>query len=1243
MFSQNTEPVNCFNKVKPLVARRNYYRTRNNKKAHISRFIRKIAWFILIAAIICLISYKWLIPTLIRHRIERRLSVICGGPVQVGDFRINRSGQVWLDTISFYDTTKQNWLTIYNTKTILGNWPSFHPSIKQIEINKLNLQISSTDGKLNLPQIDFHGRSIGKDRESALSKITVQKATVSLTDAEDSRILFDNLELSVTKTGQIYNYQLNQAQTPESIYSEGRFDPENMDFLATLRTEQQFTKTETNILFNILNMEGISAEGDLEANIKITGPLNKPRQWLPEGTVKLNNWIFEDDETRTRRIFNTNMEIASSGIHLSDLVISDVNGVELLGADSANVGLDNWPGLNPELSEMEIFSPRIRTIYLDNKFIFPALLSTGKGLVSTIKFPDIRRLAISDAEIIVDKFPYEEIVLDRIQVNAVRQKDIYDISINRLAPDDSNSIVIKGSINPETLDIDMSLIVDSEIKKSETNLLFEAMNIPRFLNSGNIRTDLNIKGSIKDPNELTPAGIIQLKDCIIETADERFLCGVDTIIDVNKQDVSLIDLALRDANGLEWLSAKETKLILTNWPGPKPVLKQIDVTGMKLKASLTRDEFKLQPLLQANESANAKNKYIDLQKFNLTDASINISVPNEPVITYDNLELHLALEPDIYDVKLSHKASYDPNVLNLTATYNPTTSELELALQADMMISAAEMKAAQLLFNIPNFRTYGKFESDLTIFGAINKPQTLQPKGTIRLSNWFAAAADGKNPQTFSTDIKLDGPKLQLDNLSVSDANNLMWLSANSANIILENWPGPRPVLTGIDTDGLALFVYLIDDKLSLPVDLPSGESENQTGGNINLQNLTINNALIGIANRKNSKLTFDSLSLKPTEQKGFYYIALTYKKTKVPDIDRLSSTEPDTILLTGVVNPKTTESNLTLKMNHKALRQETAVIFSALGIPEVSGEGTLTADLKISGLLNEPSKFQSGGSVKLDQCTLYINNNVFAKNIITTGWLENKSLSFDWFDALVCNGPASGLFYIQAKQDKLIEYGGHFSGQKMSFVELTSIFGGPGKKASAGFVTLNYYFTADSNSTNSLRGDGQLILDDADISAIPIIPQLFKIMGLVKLDPLNVSDAHCAFSMVGPIAKVKSAHIANPFGAIEAEPGGTINLQKHTIDMYVITVPLRQLDAVARRIPFADIFFNLKDKLTRFYIRGQWSSPPTKLITKTPIEDIKEGTVGFFKDIARNGGNIGKKMLNGFGFLLPATQNNKK
>jgi len=264
----------------------------------------------------------------------------------------------------------------------------------------------------------------------------------------------------------------------------------------------------------------------------------------------------------------------------------------------------------------------------------------------------------------------------------------------------------------------------------------------------------------------------------------------------------------------------------------------------------------------------------------------------------------------------------------------------------------------------------------------------------------------------------------------------------------------------------------------------------------------------------------------------------------------------------------------------------------------------------------------------------------VLASNLATSALVQNRRFDFETFKGIACNGEINGSLYIEAKPNQPIEFSGQFFGQKMSLMDLTSVLGGPGRKATKGSVTLHYNFATNGSDLQSLRGDGQILLDDADMTIFPVIPYIFRTMGLAKLDPLKMSDAECTFSMTGPVVKIKSAHVANPFGAVEAEPGGTINLETGHVEMYVMAVPLRQIDILARRIPFVDIFFNLKDKLTRFYIRGYWSAPPTMLITKTPVEDIKEGTIGFLKDVARNGGQFSQEMLRRFRALLRVTQN---
>jgi len=394
-----------------------------------------------------------------------------------------------------------------------------------------------------------------------------------------------------------------------------------------------------------------------------------------------------------------------------------------------------------------------------------------------------------------------------------------------------------------------------------------------------------------------------------------------------------------------------------------------------------------------------------------------------------------------------------------------------------------------------------------------------------------------------------------------------------------------------------------------------------------------VRNASFGLADRQGSKIDCDYLSLQPAGREGFYDIVLTSK----------GPAERGRISLKGAVNPASSEAGLTLQMDHTAQKRETAVVFAALGMPDASAEGKVVADMKIDGHLNKLPELQLKGSAKFDGFVLFIKDRVFANNLVTTAKLDGQRLSFDWFTAVVCSGPVVGSIHVESEKNRPTRLGGQLLAQKMDFAELTSILAEPGKKATKGLVTLGYNFSAEGDGLKSLSGNGEVFFEDADITVLPVIPYLFSSIGLAKLDPLRMADVECKFSTSGPVMKIQSAHIANPYAAIVVEPGGTINLQTKRIEMYVNAVPLRQIESIIKKLPVLDIVLNLKDKLTRFYISGNWSDPPTKLITKRPIEDIKDGTVGFLQDVVKNGGHISQAMLKGFGVLFKAKDKSNK
>ena len=681
----------------------------------------------------------------------------------------------------------------------------------------------------------------------------------------------------------------------------------------------------------------------------------------------------------------------------------------------------------------------------------------------------------------------------------------------------------------------------------------------------------------------------------------------------------------------KWLFVEEVKANLADWPGLSPVITEIEIDGVGLQI-LAADGKIFLPPVRLSERSVSPNKKPDLRKLAITKAAITIIDTRGSKTVYDNFTLSAFRKDGIYELLLNRASAESSEIFIAEGSVNFENLNLDASLQMKHRFTKEEMIPALTALNMPGVSGEGNVAAELSVKGCVKKPILLQPTGTILFSDW-TVESENKVLSKFDTTIEVTAQGISLDDLAVQDANGLEWLSAKTSRLTFENWPGLRPVLAEIETEGLALQIRLVDGKLRLPVELSSNKSVGSKSDYFDFKKLVVRNASFGLADHRGSKIDCDYLSLQPAGQKGFYDILLTCKGPE----------ERGRISLKGVVNPASSEVRLSLEMDRTAKKQETAVVFAALGMPQASAEGKLVADLRIAGRLNEPSELQLNGSAKFDEFVVFVKDKVLANNLFTIAEVKEHLLRFDEFNAVVCNGPVEGSIYIESKQNRLIRLSGQFLGRKMNFVELTSILGEGGKKATKGSVTLKYNFTAAGGDMKSLSGYGSIFLDDADITVLPIIPYIFNNIGLAKLDPLRMADVECIFSTAGPVVKIQSAHIANPYAAIVAEPGGTIDLQTKQVEMHVNAVPLEKIESIIRQLPILDIFFNLKDKLTRLYIKGNWSDPPTKLITKRPIEDIKEGTVGFLQDVVKNGGQISQAMLKGFGVIFGAPANSKK
>jgi len=462
------------------------------------------------------------------------------------------------------------------------------------------------------------------------------------------------------------------------------------------------------------------------------------------------------------------------------------------------------------------------------------------------------------------------------------------------------------------------------------------------------------------------------------------------------------------------------------------------------------------------------------------------------------------------------------------------------------------------------------------------------------------------------------------------DQSKQTWLLADKTIITLANWPSLHPTIEIVQIDGLDLRLSLKDGKLILPA-VNRLEPSDRRAKKLGLDKLTINRAALTIQDANGIAVVYEDVMLSVSAKTNEDYEFVLNKK---------SGKGPEVLAAGGTINIQSTEFNASLQVNHELTKTEARVAFTALDVPKVSAEGGFEADLKVTGSFKKPSEIQSFGNIKLSGYTLFFQGQMFANTLMLAAKIDGQTLDVNEFTATVCDGSINGTFYAELEHGRSIAYRGQVRARDVNYPELTSVLSASAKEASSGRFNAKYGFSGQQNDPNALRGEGLIFLNDIDVSVLPVIPTIFKFLGLSRIEPLKTSDVEAKFHNAGPLVTIENGHISNLFAAIEFEPGGTVDLHTEQVDGYVVAAPLHDITGLIEKLPIIDIFANLKNKLIRLKVKGNWSEPPSKLISKQPIEDIKDSTIGFIHDTAKTGGRFGKGMLDLLGGLLNTNQN---
>ena len=250
------------------------------------------------------------------------------------------------------------------------------------------------------------------------------------------------------------------------------------------------------------------------------------------------------------------------------------------------------------------------------------------------------------------------------------------------------------------------------------------------------------------------------------------------------------------------------------------------------------------------------------------------------------------------------------------------------------------------------------------------------------------------------------------------------------------------------------------------------------------------------------------------------------------------------------------------------------------------------------------------------------INNSGTLDNIVFKGTLSKDHFELNNISGSFCDGKTKGSLRIDSDKSKSSDITGDIRLEEIDMAKLAKI-ANHADKITTGKATLEYFYEAEKLDLDTFSGHGSLFIDNADMLPIPLLTNISKTIGLTDKEIQTTSDASLTFKSKGLNLEIDEAYITNQHEAIVVEPGGIIDLKNRSVDMHVTAIRLRLIGDFIRKVPVIRLFARLKDKLTRLRIEGQWSDPVSKLIKKEPIEDVKDGVVNFFIDVANTGGQL--------------------
>ena len=500
-----------------------------------------------------------------------------------------------------------------------------------------------------------------------------------------------------------------------------------------------------------------------------------------------------------------------------------------------------------------------------------------------------------------------------------------------------------------------------------------------------------------------------------------------------------------------------------------------------------------------------------------------------------------------------------------------------------------------------------------------------------QLRQQVASCWDGKI-EMGTIDFGLRDGRVNVHQVRLYDRSGRLWLELPEMALALAGWPSMAP-----DTQSVAILrpvahLYVDDGGLKLPFKAAAAStSMPATEPTLVPASPTAATASMGDSGGFRRLSIIDGQAvLKDIHDQTFGVKNVNFSMNAQADGAFCVQLRTPQAAVDGTIDFSSWRAGLNVGAKGEIDRDLSALLLEAFSVDVVrSCGGWFELSGTLTGVLTDVRQLECQGHIRIDDGEIVGSKDVLADKLFLAVQCNGSAAQVQDVTMQLLGGQASGKGTVEWNPSKTSRYNGEFNFKNVSMSKVKKAFDLAGR-FNRGVASGEYSFAGPSGASD-LCGKGMIFLDDADMMGTHVVPNIFAFFGNLSVDSLKKADALAVFRHRGATVELMRAGVSNNLSAIQVEPGGRVDVQHGTMDFYVIGVPVESLRDVLVKVPVINWFVSLKDKLTRLHVKGHFSDPPSRLITKEPLKDLSVGTVDFFHDAAKGSGELGRDILNSF------------